>query len=251
MSRPAGRAPAGRPHSSHATEEISMTGATVGSRSDESSLVARLSLEQKVRLLTGADGWTLHAEPAVGLPPTVNIVRTPLSGRGFECFSEDPVLSARVAVAYVRGVQSVGVGATAKHYVANDSETERHTYDAHIPETVLRELYLPPFEACVKEADVFLVMAAYNSVNGATMTANAPLLTDLLKSEWQFGGVVVSDWSATHSTAPSARAGLDLVMPGPDGPWGERLLAAVRAGEVAESAIDDKVARLLRLSRRL
>jgi beta-glucosidase len=289
-----------------------MTGATVGSRSDESSLVARLSLEQKVRLLTGADGWTLHAEPAVGLrplvvsdgpagvrgtrfdptdpatslpcpialaatwdvemverlaaalgtearsrgvdvilAPTVNIVRTPLSGRGFECFSEDPVLSARVAVAYVRGVQSVGVGATAKHYVANDSETERHTYDAHIPETVLRELYLPPFEACVKEADVFLVMAAYNSVNGATMTANAPLLTDLLKSEWQFGGVVVSDWSATHSTAPSARAGLDLVMPGPDGPWGERLLAAVRAGEVAESAIDDKVARLLRLSRRL
>src|SRR5919201_3746711 len=312
MSRPAGRAPAGRPHSSHATEEISMTGATVGSRSDESSLVARLSLEQKVRLLTGADGWTLHAEPAVGLrplvvsdgpagvrgtrfdptdpatslpcpialaatwdvemverlaaslgtearsrgvdvilAPTVNIVRTPLSGRGFECFSEDPVLSARVAVAYVRGVQSVGVGATAKHYVANDSETERHTYDAHIPETVLRELHLPPFEACVKEADVFLVMAAYNSVNGATMTANAPLLTDLLKSEWQFGGVVVSDWSATQSTAPTARAGLDLVMPGPDGPWGDRLVDAVLAGEVAEAAIDDKVTRVLRLGRRL
>src|SRR5215831_16550212 len=164
------------------------------------------------------------------LGPTINIIRTPLSGRGFECFSEDPFLTARIAVAYVRGVQKAGVAATAKHFVANDSETERRTYDARIREGVLRELYLAPFEAAVSEGDAYLVMAAYNSVNGATMTANSPLLHDLLKGEWGFEGVVVSDWSATTSTVPSAIAGLDLVMPGPHGPWAEKLVAAVRAG---------------------
>ena len=274
--------------------------------------MARLTLEQKVRLLTGADSWALHGERAVGLRPivmsdgpvgvrgthfdpanpstslpcpvalaatwdealveeiatalgrearskgidvllgpTVNIIRTPLSGRGFECFSEDPLLTSRMAVAYVRGVQRAGVGATAKHYVANDSETERRTYSARISERVLRELYLPPFEACVGEADVFLVMAAYNGVNGATMTANSILLRGVLKSDWGFTGVVVSDWSATTTTVPSALAGLDLVMPGPDGPWGDKLVAAVRSGAVPEAAIDDKVARIFALARRL
>jgi len=274
--------------------------------------VARLTLEQKVRLLTGADAWALHGESAVGLRPiivsdgpagvrgtrfdpanpstslpcpvalgatwdealveelaaalgrearskgvdillgpTMNIIRTPLSGRGFECFSEDPLLTSRMAVAYVRGVQRSGVGATAKHYVANDSETERRSYIARISERVLRELYLPPFEACVGEADVFLVMAAYNAVNGATMTANSILLHDVLKSGWGFTGVVVSDWSATTTTVPSALAGLDLVMPGPDGPWGEKLVAAVRNGTVPEAAIDDKVSRIFALARRL
>jgi beta-glucosidase len=185
------------------------------------------------------------------LAPTVNIVRTPLSGRGFECFSEDPVLSARIAVAYVRGVQEAGVAATVKHFVANDSETERRTYDALVAESVLRELYLPPFEACVTEADVALVMAAYNSVNGAFMTANRALLHDLLKTEWGFRGVVVSDWSAAYTTVPSAQAGLDLVMPGPHGPWGEQLVAEVNAGAVDEADIDDKVARLIGLARRV
>jgi beta-glucosidase len=289
-----------------------MSSAAVGVTGDESGLVARLSLEEKVRLLTGANSWVLHGEPAIGLRPivmsdgpagvrgirfdatnpstslpcpvalgatwdpdlieelttalgrearskgvdvvlgpTVNIIRTPLSGRGFECFSEDPLLTSRIAVAYVRGVQKSGVGATAKHYVANDSETERRTYDARISEGVLRELYLAPFEACVAEAGVFLIMAAYNSVNGATMTANAPLVRGVLKGEWEFAGAVVSDWSATTSTIASAVGGLDLVMPGPDGPWGEKLVEAVRAGTVAESDIDDKVARLLTLGRRL
>jgi beta-glucosidase len=289
-----------------------MTGVATGIRGDESGLVARLSLEQKVRLLTGADSWMLHGESAVGLRPmvlsdgpagvrgtrfdsadpstslpspiglgatwdvllvqeltqalgrearskgvdvilgpTVNIVRTPLNGRGFECFSEDPLLTARIAVAYVRGVQEAGVGATVKHYVANDSETERRSYDARVTEQVLRELYLPPFEACVAEADVFLVMAAYNSVNGATMTANLALLRDLLKTEWGFRGVVVSDWHATSTTVASAQAGLDLVMPGPTGPWGDHLVAAVRAGAVPEAEIDDKVSRLLGLARRV
>jgi len=171
------------------------------------------------------------------LAPTMNIIRTPLSGRGFECFSEDPLLTSRIAVAYVRGVQRAGVGATAKHYVANDSETERRSYVARISEGVLREVYLPPFEACVGEAGVFLVMAAYNAVNGPTMTANAILLHDVLKSDWGFTGVVISDWSATTTTVPSALAGLDLVMPGPDGPWGDKLVAAVRSGAVPEAEI--------------
>ncbi len=289
-----------------------MTVAPTGVRGDESGLVARLTLEQKVRLLTGADSWALHGESAVGLrplitsdgpagvrgarfdpsnpstslpcpvaiaatwdvdlveeiatalgresrskgvdvllAPTMNIIRTPLSGRGFECFSEDPLLTSRIAVAYVRGVQRAGVGATAKHYVANDSETERRTYIARISEGVLRELYLPPFEACVEEADVFLVMAAYNGVNGSTMTANATLLHDVLKSDWGFTGVVISDWSATTTTAPSALAGLDLVMPGPGGPWGDKLVAAVRNGTVPETNVDDKVSRIFALARRL
>ena len=289
-----------------------MTVGPTGVRGEESGLVARLTLEQKVRLLTGADSWALHGESLVGLrpmitsdgpagvrgmrfdpsnpstslpcpvaiaatwdvdlveeiatalgqearskgvdvllAPTMNIIRTPLSGRGFECFSEDPLLTSRIAVAYVRGVQRAGVGATAKHYVANDSETERRSYVARISEGVLREMYLPPFEACVGEAGVFLVMAAYNAVNGPTMTANAILLHDVLKSDWGFTGVVISDWSATTTTVPSALAGLDLVMPGPDGPWGDKLVAAVRNGAVPEAEIDDKVSRIFSLARRV
>jgi len=208
--------------------------------------------EELVRELAAALGREAGRKGVhVLLGPTINIVRTPLAGRGFECFSEDPVLTARMAVGYVQGVQQAGVGATAKHYVGNDSETERRTYDARIAEHVLRELYLVPFEACVTEADVAMVMAAYNSVNGATMTANAPLLRDVLKGEWGFAGVVVSDWHAARTTGTSALAGLDLVMPGPDGPWGEQLVAAVEAGEVPEAELDDKLARLLRVARRV
>jgi beta-glucosidase len=187
----------------------------------------------------------------VVLAPTINLMRTPLGGRGFECFSEDPVLSARIAAGYVAGLQSAGVGAAVKHYVGNDSETERWTYDARIAEAVLRELYLVPFEACVREAGALLVMAAYNSVNGALMTEHQSLLGGVLKGEWDFSGVVVSDWSAARSTVPTAQAGLDLAMPGPKGPWGAALVEAVRSGAVAEEMIDDKVLRLLRLARQV
>jgi beta-glucosidase len=185
------------------------------------------------------------------LAPTINLMRTPLGGRGFECFSEDPVLSARLAVSYVTGLQSAGVGAAVKHYVGNDSETERWTYDAQIAEAVLRELYLVPFEACVREAGAMVVMAAYNSVNGSRMTEHTSLLRDVLKGEWGFTGVVVSDWSAARSTVATAEAGLDLAMPGPAGPWGPALAAAVRAGEIGEEVIDDKVLRLLSVARRV
>ena len=185
------------------------------------------------------------------LAPTINLMRTPLGGRGFECFAEDPVLTAELAVAYVRGVQSAGVAATVKHFAGNDSETQRWTYDALIAEDVLRELYLVPFEAAVSAGGALAVMAAYNGVNGASMTVNEPLLRGVLKGEWGFDGVVMSDWHAARDTLGTALGGLDLAMPGPDGPWGDRLAAAVAAGTVSEAALDDKVLRLLRLARRV
>jgi beta-glucosidase len=185
------------------------------------------------------------------LAPTINLMRTPLGGRGFECFAEDPVLTARIAVAFITGLQSAGVAATAKHFVGNDSETERWTYDAVISEPVLRELYLAPFEACVREAGTALVMVAYNMVNGTPATAHAWLLRRILKGEWEFDGVAVSDWSAARTTVPTAVAGLDLAMPGPKGPWGPDLVQAVLDGLVPEADIDDKVLRILRLAGRV
>jgi beta-glucosidase len=185
------------------------------------------------------------------LAPTINLMRTPLGGRGFECFAEDPVLTAALAVAYVRGVQSAGVAATIKHFVGNDSETQRWTYDAKIAEHVLRELYLVPFEAAVKVGGALAVMAAYSGVNGASMTVNERLLRGVLKDEWGFDGVVMSDWHAARDTLGTALGGLDLVMPGPDGPWGDQLAQAVADGRVSEAVLDDKVLRLLRLARRV
>ena len=134
-----------------------------------------------------------------------------------------------------------GSAATVKHFVANDSESERMTLDARVSERALRELYLAPFDAAVNEGGAWAVMAAYNSVNGHTMT-ESPLLRRVLHEEWGFDGVVMSDWFATRSTEAAARAALDLAMPGPSSPWGDALVAAVRAGEVDEALIDDKVA---------
>jgi beta-glucosidase len=185
----------------------------------------------------------------VVLGPTINLHRSPLGGRHFECFSEDPLLSGRLATAYVRGVQDRGVGACPKHYVANDAETDRTTVDNRVDERTLRELYLAPFEAVVTDARPWMVMAAYNGVNGAPMTEN-DLLAEPLKGEWGFDGVVVSDWDALYSGEPAARAALDLAMPGPDRNWAAPLVEAVQAGRVAESDLDAKLVRLLRLAAR-
>src|SRR3954447_6404630 len=184
------------------------------------------------------------------LAPGVNLHRSPLGGRNFEYFSEDPLLSGRIGCAYVRGVQSGGVAATVKHYVANESETDRMTVDARVDERTLRELYLAPFEHVVRETGVWAVMAAYNAMNGTTMTENA-LLSEPLEGEWGFDGLVMSDWTAARPPAPAARAALDLAMPGPHGPWGDALVEAVRDGRVPETAIDDKVRRILRLAARV
>ncbi|MFE4369340.1 glycoside hydrolase family 3 C-terminal domain-containing protein [Streptomyces sp. NPDC056835] len=183
------------------------------------------------------------------LAPTLNLHRSPLGGRHFECFSEDPLLTGRTGAALIGGVQSGGVAATAKHFVANDAETDRLTVDVRVDEQTLREVYLAPFEAAV-DAGVWAVMSAYNQVNGVTMAA-APQLARPLKSEWGFDGPVVSDWGAVRSLLDTARAAQDLAMPGPGGPWADGLRAAVEQGLVPMERIDDKVRRLLRLADRV
>jgi beta-glucosidase len=184
------------------------------------------------------------------LGPTVNLQRTPLGGRHFECYSEDPLLSGEIAVGWVAGVQAHGVGTTVKHLVGNDFETDRMTVDVRIPERALRELYLAPFERTVK-AGAWGVMSAYNGVNGLPMASHGPLQTGVLKDEWGFDGIVVSDWRAARSTVGAALGGLDVAMPALENPWGDRLVAAVRAGEVPEEVVDDKVRRVLRLAARV
>src|SRR5450759_444336 len=249
----------------------------------------RLTLEQKVGLLTGADTWALKTEPAIGLGrmvlsdgpsgvrgelwderdpslnlpsgtalaatwdpdvayrygaamaaeahrkgvhvvlgPTINLHRSPLGGRHFEAYSEDPELTSVIAEAFVRGLQDHGVGACPKHYVANDFETERFSASVAVSERALRELYLVPFERPVA-AGAWTIMSAYNGVDG----------------------VVISDWSAVRSVVPAGRARQDLAMPGPESPWAEGLVEAIRAGEVPMAAIDEKVRRILRLAARV
>lgn len=184
------------------------------------------------------------------LGPTVNLHRTPLGGRNFECYSEDPHLSAEIAVAYIEGLQSGGVGACIKHFAANDSEFERHTISSEVDERSLRELYLRPFEAATKRAGTWAVMSGYNKLNGRYCSENDWLLNEVLRKEWGFDGIVISDWGGTSDTLGIGNHGLDLEMPGPARHMGDKMLGAVEAGEVPVSLIDDKVRRLLRTTLR-
>ncbi|MEV5317331.1 glycoside hydrolase family 3 C-terminal domain-containing protein [Streptomyces sp. NPDC052687] len=185
------------------------------------------------------------------LAPTVNLHRSPLGGRHFEAYSEDPYLTGRIGAAYVTGVQSGGVGTTVKHFVANDAETDRFTVNNVIPARALRELYLAPFEAIVGSARPWGVMTAYNSVNGTTMTEHRYLVNEVLRGEWGFDGVNVSDWTAARDTVAALHGGLDIAMPGPDTVYGPALAEAVRAGRVREAAVDDAVRNVLRLAARV
>lgn len=200
-------------------------------------------------------GGVLAAETAargfhVLLAPTVNIHRSPLGGRNFECYSEDPHLSGSIAAGYVRGVQGGGIGTTVKHFVANDSEFERTTIDSVVPERALREVYLVPFEMAVREAGAWGIMSSYNRINGTYAAEHRRLLTDILLDEWGFDGIVVTDWFARGSTVRSAEAGLTLEMPGRGRFYGQRLVEAVEAGELDEAVIDAAVRRQLRLLER-
>jgi beta-glucosidase len=291
------------------------TGANIGTDpaalEEQLTAIARgLSLEQQVRLLTGADMWTTYAEPAadlramvlsdgpsgvrgqiwderdpslnlpsatalsaswdpelayrygaiaaaeairkgvdVVLGPTINLHRSPLGGRHFEAYSEDPLLTGEIGTAFVRGVQSAGVAACPKHYICNDFETERFTASVEISDQALRELYLAPFERTVRDGRAWTVMSSYNAVRGVTMSEN-DLLRAPLCEEWGFDGVVISDWTAVRSLA-AAKARQDLVMPGPNGPWGDALVAAVQAGEIPAAIVEEKVRRLLLLAARV
>jgi beta-glucosidase len=268
-------------------------------------LAAKLTLEEKVRLMAGAASFTLEGVERLGVPkinvtdgptgvrsndgeaatvfpvgvamastwnpeltrevaaaiarealalgsrvvlaPTINIVRTPLWGRNFETLSEDPHLAGVLGAAYVEGLQGEGVGASLKHYAANNQEENRMTVSVEADERTLREIYLAAFEHVVRTANPWTVMASYNKVDGTYLTENRRLLVDVLKDEWGYDGVVVSDWGAVHATAAAAAGGTDLEMPGPPRWFGDKLLAAVRRGEVDERQIDEAARRMCRL----
>ncbi len=180
------------------------------------------------------------------LGPAVNIYRAPMNGRNFEYFGEDPLLASRIAVDYIRGVQSQGVSATIKHFVANNSEFDRHHTNAEIDERTMREIYLPPFEAAVKEAHVGAIMDAYDLTNGVHMTQNGYLNNEIAKKEWGFEGIIMSDWTATYDAVAAANGGLDLEMPSGLFMNRSNLLPAIRNGKVSITLIDDKVRRILR-----
>ncbi|WP_371671788.1 glycoside hydrolase family 3 C-terminal domain-containing protein [Streptomyces sp. NBC_00289] len=185
------------------------------------------------------------------LAPTVNLHRSPLGGRHFEAYSEDPYLTGRIGSGYVSGVQEGGVGTTVKHFVANDAETDRFTVNNLVGERALRELYLAPFELIVEHARPWGVMTAYNTVNGTTMTEHRRLVNEVLRGEWGFDGFNVSDWMAARSTAGAVEGGLDVAMPGPRTVYGEALARAVRDGEVEEATVDEAVRNVLRLAARV
>ncbi len=204
-------------------------------------------LVRRVGVLVGEE--TIIKGADVLLAPTINLHRSPLAGRNFECPSEDPFLTSRYAVAYITGVQSTGVATAVKHFVANDSEFERHTISSDVDERTLRELYLPMFEAAICEAGSLSIMAAYNKLNDV-YCSEQPFLMGLL-DDWGFEGFVISDWWSVKSTIGTGISGCDLEMPGPPMYLGTKLSDAIRAGEVPEGALDTKVRRLLGVMERL
>jgi beta-glucosidase len=266
------------------------------------TILGKMTLEEKIDLLGGVDGFFVRALPRLDLPrlkmadgplgvrnfgpatamaggialtatwnpelagrvgteigrdarakgvhfllgPGVNIYRAPMNGRNFEYFGEDPFLASRIAVAYIMGVQAQGVSATVKHFMGNNSEFDRHNVDSIIDERTEREIYLPVFEAAVKEAHVGAMMDSYNLTNGQHMTQNALLNTDVAKKEWGFDGVMMSDWTSTYDAVAAANGGLDLEMPSGKFLNREKLLPAIQQGEVTVATIDDKVRRILR-----
>jgi beta-glucosidase len=181
------------------------------------------------------------------LGPCINIVRTPPAGRNFETYAEDPYLAGRIGVAWVRGLQSRGAGASVKHFACNNHEIERFRNNIIVDERTLREIYLPAFEAVVKEARPWTVMCSYNRFNGAYASQNHRLLTEILKQEWGFDGLVVSDWGANHTIFESVQAGLDLEMPGPTRYYGNLLADAVRLWQIGQAAVDEAARRILRI----
>src|ERR1700733_2512908 len=180
------------------------------------------------------------------LGPAVNIYRAPMNGRNFEYMGEDPYLAGKIAVGYIQGMQSQGVSATIKHFAVNNSEFDRHNTDAIVDERTLREIYLPAFEAAVKEGHVGSVMDSYNLINGTHATQNAHLNIDILKKEWGFPGLLMSDWTSTYDTLGVANGGMDLEMP--EGVYLNRakLLPLIKEGKVLVVTIDDKVRRIIR-----
>jgi beta-glucosidase len=186
-------------------------------------------------------------EVDIVLGPGVNMKRTPLCGRNFEYYSEDPYLAGEMAVSFITGVQSKGVGTSLKHFAANNQEYQRSTISSELDERTLREIYLPAFEAAVKRARPWSVMCSYNKLNGTYAAENHKLLTEILRQEWGFDGFVVSDWGAVHDRVDALEAGLDLEMPGPRDGRVKAVIDAVRSGRLDESVLDEAVRRILEI----
>jgi beta-glucosidase len=205
-------------------------------------------LSKRIGTQIGRDSRSRGAAFLLG--PGVNIYRVPLNGRNHEYFGEDPFLAAQITVPYIEGVQSQGVSATVKHFVGNESEFARFSTDTVVSERALREIYLPAFEAAVREAHVGAIMDSYNDLNGVQTTENAHLNIEIAKHQWGFGGVIMSDWVATHNGVAAANGGLDLEMPAGICMNTDTLIPAIKSGKVAEATIDDKIRRMLRLAAR-
>lgn len=203
-------------------------------------------LAERVGVFLGRDARARGVHFLLG--PGVNIYRAPLCGRNFEYFGEDPYLASRITVAYIRGVQSQGVSATVKHFLGNNSEFDRHGTSSDIDERTLREIYLPAFEAAVKEAHVGAIMNSYNLVNGVHMTQNAAMNVDLAKKEWGFDGILMSDWDATYDGVAAANAGLDVEMPSGKFMNRQTLVPAIKDNRVTMATLDDKIRRILRVA---
>jgi beta-glucosidase len=203
------------------------------------------ALVERVGVALGEEARALGCDILLG--PCVNIVRAPLAGRNYESYSEDPYLAGRIGVAVVAGVQSLDVGASVKHFACNNQEFERFRGNSVVDERTLREIYLPAFEAIVKEARPWTVMCSYNRLNGVYLSENDHLLNGILKKEWGFDGVVISDWGANHTTVESVRGGLDIEMPGPAKYYGNLLVEAVRNWQIAPEAVDEAARRVLRM----
>ncbi len=198
-----------------------------------------VELVQEVGQALGGEAQALGVQVLLG--PGVNMKRSPQGGRNFEYYSEDPLLAGRLATAWIRGVQSQGVGASLKHFAANNQEWERMISNSILDERTLHEIYLPAFEAAVKEAQPWTVMCAYNKLNGIYASENSALLTDILRRSWGFKGIVISDWGAVDNRVAGVRAGLNLEMPASGGTNDRRIVAAVIAGELEVSTLDEMV----------
>jgi beta-glucosidase len=285
---------------------VAQTAQTQGVEQRVESLIKQLTLEEKIDLLAGTDGFFVRDIKRVGLPrlkmadgpvgvrnfgpatamaagvglaatwnpalaervgteigrdarakgvhfllgPGVNIYRSPTNGRNFEYFGEDPFLAARVAVGYIKGVQSQGVSATVKHFAANNSEFDRHRTDSIVDERTLREIYLPAFEAAVREARVGAIMNSYNLLNGEHASQNKHLLTDIARGDWGFEGLMMSDWGGTYDGVAAVNGGQDLEMPGPAYMNRRTLMPAIEQGKVSVATIDEHVRRILRTAAR-
>ena len=245
---------ASKPNPRLGIPELKMTDGPVGVRWETSTAFpASIMLAATWdTTLAGRYGWAIGREVKakdrnVILGPCININRVPQGGRNFESYGEDPFLTSRMAVSYVKGVQSQNVIATAKHFATNNQELQRESINNHVGLRALYEIYLPAFKAAVQEGGAMAVMSAYNKLNGPFCSENTFLLQDVLKKEWKYDGIVMSDWGAVHSTLETANNGLDLEMPYGQFLGKDKLLPLIKEGKVNESTIDDKVRRMLRV----